>query len=99
MRGDILMTPCMCAALGRVEPELVGLPWKALSRDATRRLQFVVHATDWQHSMALHGHSCCDSVGWAYVTPIQRSLATFMGSHLLMQRNLIIGILKSYLKF
>ena len=29
---------------------------KALARDATRRLRFVVHAAGWLHSMVLHGH-------------------------------------------
>ena len=29
--------------------------WKGLTRDATRRLRFVVHAADWLHSMVLHG--------------------------------------------
>ena len=43
--------PSRCAALGRVEPELVGLPGKVLTRDATRRLQYDVHAADWLHSM------------------------------------------------
>ena len=33
----------MCASIGRNEPELVGLPGKALTRDATRRLGFGVH--------------------------------------------------------
>ena len=38
VRGDTLMTPdhTTISALGRVEPELVGLPGKALTRDATR---------------------------------------------------------------
>ena len=30
--------------------------WKGLTRDATRRFRFVVHAADWLHSMVLHGH-------------------------------------------
>ena len=29
--------------------------WKGLTRDATRRLRFVVHAARWLHSMVLHG--------------------------------------------
>ena len=29
--------------------------WKGLTRDATRRLRFVVHAAGWLHSMVLHG--------------------------------------------
>ena len=40
VRGDT----SRCAALDKVEPELVGLPGKDLARDAMRRLQFVVHA-------------------------------------------------------
>ena len=55
LRGDILMTPdhtsSQYAALGRVESKLFGLFCKALTRDATRRLRFVVHAAGWQHSM------------------------------------------------
>ena len=56
----ILMTPyhtppSMCAALGRVEPELVGLPRKAVALDATRRPRFIVHAAGWLHSMVIHG--------------------------------------------
>ena len=31
-----------CAALGRVEPELIGLPEKAITRDTTRRLRFLL---------------------------------------------------------
>ena len=37
-----------CAALGRVESELVGRPSK-----------LVAHATCWLHSMLLHGRKCC----------------------------------------
>ena len=35
--------------------------WKCLTRDATRRLRFVVHAAGWLHSMVLHGRCnyCC----------------------------------------
>ena len=29
--------------------------WKGLTRDATRRLRFVVHAAGWLHCMVLHG--------------------------------------------
>ena len=51
-----------CAALGRVESELVGLPANTLTRDATRRQRFVDHAASWLHTMVLHGrHCCCDS--------------------------------------
>ena len=38
-----------CTALGRVKPELVGLPGKTLIRDAKRRLRFIVHAAGWLH--------------------------------------------------
>ena len=48
----------MCAAPGRVEPELVGLPGKTLTQDSRRRLRFVVHAAGWLHSMAHNGHRC-----------------------------------------
>ena len=41
--------------LGRVESGLVSLPGKALTRDAMRRLRFVVHAASCLHSMVLHG--------------------------------------------
>ena len=44
MRGDALTTPDQIAALGRVDPELVDLPKRTLTRDATRRLRFAVHA-------------------------------------------------------
>ena len=37
-------TAFLCAAVDRVEPELVTLPEKALARDAMERLCFVVHA-------------------------------------------------------
>ena len=38
VRGDTLMTPpSSCAAFGMVEPELVGLPGKALTRETTIR--------------------------------------------------------------
>ena len=50
--------PSRCATLGRVEPESIGLHGKALTRDATRRFRFVVHAAGWLHSMALHGRVC-----------------------------------------
>ena len=49
--------PSRCTALGRVVPELVGLPGKVLTRDATRRLRFVVNAADWLQSMMLHGRT------------------------------------------
>ena len=44
-------TASRCAALGIFVLELVGLNRKALSRDATRRLRFIVHAVGWFHSM------------------------------------------------
>ena len=54
-----LMTPpSSCAAMGRVEPELVGLPGKTSTRDATKRLRFVVHAAGWLRSTVLHGSGC-----------------------------------------
>ena len=74
VRGDTLMIPghypSRCAAPGRVESELVRLPGKALIRDTTRRLRFVVHAASWLQYMVLHGRAdvvyggallhCCD---------------------------------------
>ena len=52
VRGDTLITPpSRCTALGRVEPELIGVPGKVLIQDATRRIRFVVHAAGWLHSM------------------------------------------------
>ena len=54
VRSDTLITlPFMCAALGRVEPELVGLPGMAFARDDMRRLRFDVHAAGWLLSMVL----------------------------------------------
>ena len=43
-----------CAALGKCEPELVGLHGRALTRGATRRLRFVIYAAGWLHSTVLH---------------------------------------------
>ena len=59
-----LITPSSrCAALGMVEPELVGLPGKALTWDVTKKLRLDSHATSWLHSMVLHRHRCaCLSV-------------------------------------
>ena len=37
--------------LGRVEPEFVRLPGKALARDATTKLRFNVHTAGVLHSM------------------------------------------------
>ena len=56
--------PSWCAALGRVESELVGLQGKALARDSIRRFRFVHHAASWLHSMMLNecsvvGNHCC----------------------------------------
>ena len=56
-RWHPITPPSRCTALGMVEPELVGLPVKALTRDATRRLRFVVNAAGWLHSMVLHGRT------------------------------------------
>ena len=50
-----MTSPSRCASLRRVEPELVGLPGKAFSRDATRSRRFVVHAAGWLQSMVIHG--------------------------------------------
>ena len=62
MRDDTLMSQniplSMCASLGRVESELVGLPGKALAWNASKRLRFFVHAADWLHCMVLHGRCC-----------------------------------------
>ena len=56
---NTLMTPAStCTALGRVEPELVGFPGKALEWDATQSLWFIVHAAGLLHSMVLHGRIC-----------------------------------------
>ena len=55
--GHLITPPSWCAALGRVESKLVGLHGKA--HDATRRLQLVVNASGWLHSMVLHGCCCC----------------------------------------
>ena len=49
----------MCAALGGVEPELVGFPGMALARDARKMLRFVVHAAGWLYTMVLYGGRCC----------------------------------------
>ena len=57
----LIAPPSRRSALGRVELELVGLHGKALTRDATRRLQFVVHAAGWQHSTVLHGRTAAVS--------------------------------------
>ena len=58
---EVQTPPSWCAALGTVEPELVGLPGKALTRDATRRLRFVFHAV---HGAPLT--RCC--VRWGVIT-------------------------------
>ena len=47
-------SPSRYASFGRLEPELVSLPGKVLTRDVTRSLRFVVHAAGWVHSMVLH---------------------------------------------
>ena len=41
----------------------VGLLENALTRDATRRLQFEIHAAGWQHSMVIHGRWCSHVLG------------------------------------
>ena len=46
-------------ALGWVETELIGLPERALARDATGRLRFVIHAAGLLRTMVLHGRRCC----------------------------------------
>ena len=47
VQGDSLMRPDHTtvpgAVLGRFQSEFAGLPGKALTRDATRRLRFIVH--------------------------------------------------------
>ena len=60
--GHPMTPPSLCVTLGRVESELVCLPGKILAQDATRRLQFVVDAAGWLHSMVLHGRSRFGSV-------------------------------------
>ena len=50
----LIAPPSRCAALGRVEPDFFSLLGKALTRDTTRWLRFVVHAADWLHCMLLH---------------------------------------------
>ena len=52
--------PSRCAALGKVEPELVAVAGKALTHVSTRRLRFDVHAVGWLHSMGLHGRGAAD---------------------------------------
>ena len=63
MRDDTLLIPITpltrCATLSRLQPKLVGHPGKALARDATRILRFVIHAAGCLHSMVLHGRRCC----------------------------------------
>ena len=56
----LMITPLsMCAALGRVEPELVCLPGKALAQGVTRRFWFEVHAVGCPYFMVLHGYKGC----------------------------------------
>ena len=57
-------TDIQILVLGMVQSELVGLPGKVFTRDSTRSLNFVVHASGWLHSMVgvLSGCSiveCC----------------------------------------
>ena len=49
------------AAFGRIEPELVELLGNALTWDATRRLQYFVHAVGWLHFLVLHRCRCCSA--------------------------------------
>ena len=51
----LITSPSWCAALGRLESKLVGILWKALAWDATRRLRLDVNAAGWLHSLVLHG--------------------------------------------
>ena len=50
---DDTQKPQRCA----LKAEFVSLPEKALTQNATRRLQFYVHAVSWLHYMVLHKHS------------------------------------------
>ena len=51
---NTLMTPpSRCTVLGRVNPELVGLSGKTITRNAMRRLRFVVIATGWLHGQRI----------------------------------------------
>ena len=53
--SDTLITPpSRLAALGRVELGLVGLPGKALTRDATKRLRVIVHAAEFTEKRVLN---------------------------------------------
>ena len=49
--------PSRCESLGRVKPELVGLPSKSLAQDSKRRLRFFVQIAGWLHSMVRHGRT------------------------------------------
>ena len=61
VRGDTLITPDHIAFMVRGSGFdragiFVGLTGRALTRDATRSLRFVVHAAGWlQYMMMLHG--------------------------------------------
>ena len=67
MSGDAGAPPNRCAPLGTIEPELVGLTGKALARDAMRRLQFVVQAAGWLHSMSDRWQHCPRHAGGSTV--------------------------------
>ena len=58
---------CVCTHVVVVElpqaPEDDRSSWKGLTRDATRRLRFVVHAAGWLHSMVIHGRTHAVDVG------------------------------------
>ena len=73
----LITPPSRCIALVGVKPELVSLLRKALSRDATGRLWFDVHATGWLHYMVHHGHKLLithDAWGWAATLAFGRLL-------------------------
>ena len=49
--------------------KLVCLTGKALDREATRRLRFVVHAAGWLRSMVLHGRVRRSAIDWPSHSP------------------------------
>ena len=77
-----------------VKPELVGLPGKALARDAMRRLQFVVHAAVWQHSMVLCKREIPMFEIWLYPLHVRvaRFSSTQQQSDLCQLSNLIFKV-------
>ena len=54
-----LMTPDHTAfqlrSSGKGQTGIGRSSWKAISQDATRRLQLIDHAADWLHSMVFNG--------------------------------------------